>query len=117
MDIFPIAISRSHTRANSLQNKKPAGKTPQRFLPLKILRTGLYIPIYITDTRKKCTLISFLSARVVEDDVLPGELQQHGVVEELVDGDVLREALAPPGLHHELAGEGSGGLEGKEIFK
>mmetsp|Transcript_51916 Transcript_51916/g.135484 ORF Transcript_51916/g.135484 Transcript_51916/m.135484 type:complete len:1224 (-) Transcript_51916:361-4032(-) len=37
--------------------------------------------------------------------VLAGELEQHGVVEELVDGHVLAHALAPAGLDHELARE------------
>jgi hypothetical protein len=35
-------------------------------------------------------------AWIVEHDVLPCELEQHGIVEELVDGDVLRETFSPP---------------------
>lgn len=35
-------------------------------------------------------------ARIGQQDVLPGELEQHRVVEELVDRDVLGETLAPP---------------------
>ena len=34
-------------------------------------------------------------AGVVKHDVLPGELEQHGVVEELVDGHILAQTLAP----------------------
>ena len=41
---------------------------------------------------------------------LPRELEQHRVVEELVDGDILRQSLPPPGLHHELARKMRGGL-------
>ena len=41
---------------------------------------------------------------------MPGELEQHGVVEELVDAHVLGEALPPPRLDHELAGERGGRL-------
>ena len=40
---------------------------------------------------------------IVQHDVLPRELQQHRVVEELVDGDILRQSLPPPRLHHELS--------------
>jgi hypothetical protein len=36
------------------------------------------------------------SAGVAEQDVLPGQLEQHGVVEEFVDGHVLGQALPPP---------------------
>ena len=39
---------------------------------------------------------------VIQHDILAGQLQQHGVVEELVDGDVLGQTLPPPRLHHEL---------------
>ena len=42
--------------------------------------------------------------------VLPGELEQHRVVEELVDRDVLAQALAAPRLDHELAREVRRGL-------
>mmetsp|Transcript_36568 Transcript_36568/g.97749 ORF Transcript_36568/g.97749 Transcript_36568/m.97749 type:complete len:235 (+) Transcript_36568:52-756(+) len=35
--------------------------------------------------------------------VLFGELHQHGVVEELLNGNILRETLTPPSLHHEVA--------------
>ena len=35
-------------------------------------------------------------AGVVEHDVLACELEQHGIVEELVDGDVLGETFPPP---------------------
>ena len=54
--------------------------------------------------------------RIVQHDILSGQLQQHRVVEELVDGHILRETLPPPGLHHELPGEGGGwlGLEGSD---
>mmetsp|Transcript_46784 Transcript_46784/g.113977 ORF Transcript_46784/g.113977 Transcript_46784/m.113977 type:complete len:213 (+) Transcript_46784:441-1079(+) len=34
--------------------------------------------------------------------VLPGELEEHRIVEELVDRHILRHALAPPRLDHEL---------------
>mmetsp|Transcript_79138 Transcript_79138/g.157324 ORF Transcript_79138/g.157324 Transcript_79138/m.157324 type:complete len:288 (+) Transcript_79138:302-1165(+) len=37
--------------------------------------------------------------------VLPCEFEEHRVVEELRDRDILREALAAACLHHELAGE------------
>lgn len=33
------------------------------------------------------------SDRVVEHDVLPGQFQQHGVVEELADADIFTQAL------------------------
>ena len=39
---------------------------------------------------------------VIQHDILAGQLQQHGVVEELVDGDILRQPLPSPSLHHEL---------------
>ena len=42
--------------------------------------------------------------------VLPGELEQHRVVEELVDRDVLAQALAAARLDHELAREVRRGL-------
>lgn len=48
--------------------------------------------------------------RVRQCDVLSGQLEQHGVVEELVDGHVLAEALAPSRLHHELASQMGGRL-------
>ena len=35
--------------------------------------------------------------------VLSGELEEHGVVEEFVDGHILAHALAAPSLDHELA--------------
>ena len=39
---------------------------------------------------------------VVQHDILASQLQQHRVVEELVDGDVLRETFPPSCFHHEL---------------
>ena len=36
-------------------------------------------------------------ARIGEHDVLPGQLEQHGVVEELVDRDILGQTLSPSG--------------------
>lgn len=77
------------------------------------------------------------SHRVVEHHVLFGQLQQHRIVEELADADVLAQTLqnrerrchsssntgfhrhnrgeggadlAPPGLDHELSGQVGGGL-------
>ena len=40
---------------------------------------------------------------VIQHNILASQLQQHGVVEELVDGDVLRQTLPSPCFHHELA--------------
>ena len=40
---------------------------------------------------------------VIQHNILASQLQQHGVVEELVDGDVLRQTLPSPRFHHELA--------------
>ena len=56
----------------------------------------------ILDRDKQLEYVRVHLARVVEHDVLPRQLQQHGVVEELVDGNVLRESLSPPRLDHEL---------------
>ena len=39
---------------------------------------------------------------VIQHNILASQLQQHGVVEELVDGDVLRQTLPSPRFHHEL---------------
>ena len=41
--------------------------------------------------------------------ILLGQLQEHGVIKELVDGHVVTHALAPPSLDHELTGQGLGG--------
>ena len=57
----------------------------------------------ILDWDKQLEYVRVHLARVVEHDVLPRQLQQHGVVEELVDGDVLRQSLPPPRFHHELS--------------
>lgn len=53
---------------------------------------------------------------VVENDVLLGQLQQHGVIEELADAHVLTQALPAPGLDHELSGQMWGwlGLQGSD---
>ena len=48
--------------------------------------------------------------RVVHHDVLSRQLQQHGIVEELVDRDVFAESLAPARLDHKLPGECRCGL-------
>ena len=40
---------------------------------------------------------------VIQHNILASQLQQHGVVEELVDGDVLRQTLPSSCFHHELA--------------
>lgn len=48
--------------------------------------------------------------RVVEEHVLPRQLEQHGVVEELVDGHVLAQALSSAGLDHEFSGQVGGRL-------
>ena len=47
---------------------------------------------------------------VVHHDVLPGQLEQHGIVEELVDGDIFTESLSPPRFDHELSRQCSGRL-------
>jgi len=67
--------------------------------PLHILSTKMHQP-WLQWTRKIKTI--FFSekrsnlAGIVEHDVLTRELEQHGIVEELVDGDVLGETLPPP---------------------
>ena len=40
---------------------------------------------------------------VIQHNVLACQLQQHRVVEELVNGDVLRQTLPSSRFHHELA--------------
>merc|ERR1719456_1143082 len=52
----------------------------------------------------------------LELSVLLRELEKHGIVKELVNGDILTEALSPPHLQHELAGKVRGGcrLQGPE---
>lgn len=50
------------------------------------------------------------SNRIVKHDILPRELQQHGIVEEFADGHVLAETLPSPGFHHEFASEMGGRL-------
>ena len=59
----------------------------------------------ILDRDKQLEYVRVHLAGVVEHDVLSRQFQQHGVVEELVDGDVLREPLSPPRLDHELPGQ------------
>ncbi len=41
-------------------------------------------------------------AGIVEHDVLTRELEQHGIVEELVDGDILGETFPPPEMNQWL---------------
>ena len=47
---------------------------------------------------------------VSENYILLCQFEQHGVVEEFVDGYVLTEALPPPRLDHELPGQLGSGL-------
>lgn len=39
---------------------------------------------------------------IIEQHILSRQFQQHGIVEELVDGHILREALASTSLDHEF---------------
>ena len=52
------------------------------------------------------TLLTLIQVRrlhwIIQHDILSCQLQQHGVIEELVDGDIFRQALPPSCLHHEF---------------
>lgn len=48
---------------------------------------------------------SLHSHRVIEDNILLGELQQHRIVEELADAHVFTQALPTTGFDHEFSGQ------------
>jgi len=48
--------------------------------------------------------------RIVEEDVLSSQLEQHRVVEEFVDGHVFTQSLSPASLDHEFSGQVCGWL-------
>lgn len=47
---------------------------------------------------------------IIQQHILPSQLEQHRIVEELVDGDVLGQAFASSGLQHKFSGEMSSRL-------
>jgi hypothetical protein len=48
--------------------------------------------------------------RIVEEHILPRQLEQHRVVEELVDGHILAKTLSSAGLDHEFSCQVGGRL-------
>jgi len=67
-------------------------------------------------TRRSDRVVTRRSDRVVKHHVLPCQLEQHRIIEELADGHVFTQTLSPPGLHHEFPGEVGGrlGLQGAD---
>lgn len=62
--------------------------------------------ISVTSTAVKATGSSASEVRCSHLGLVPGELEQHGVVEVLVDAHVFAESLTSSRLHHEVSGEG-----------
>ena len=60
-------------------------------------------------TTRSATVLDLLRVAslhaVTKHDVLPGQFEQHRIVEELVDRDVFAEAFASASLDHEFASE------------